>query len=87
MYGYFAGNLTFELLNYNVLNVWRDVYIHTYQLSSNLQTFKRRICSDFPLMYCLLVMASRLSITFVKKVQVGKDQEKAQSEKDSHSKN
>ena len=27
------------------------------------------------------------SVTFCKKVQVGKDQEKAQSEKDSHSKN
>ena len=28
-----------------------------------------------------------LSVTYEKKVQVGKDQEKAQSEKDSHSKN
>ena len=37
---------------------------------------------------CLCFMAIKLTQrTFSKKVQVGKDQEKAQSEKDSHSKN
>ena len=35
----------------------------------------------------LLEIASHYSIPSVKKVQVGKDQEQAQSEKDSHSKN
>ena len=35
----------------------------------------------------LLETASHYNIPSVKKVQVGKDQEKAQSEKDSHSKN
>ena len=39
------------------------------------------------LFYCLYLVLSQMGDCFCRKVQVGKDQEKAQSEKDSHSKN
>ena len=39
------------------------------------------------LYYCCKTMLSNNCLYLAKKVQVGKDQEKAQSEKDSHSKN
>ena len=37
--------------------------------------------------FCFALKVGGVSTPFYKKVQVGKDQEKAQSEKDSHSKN
>ena len=46
------------------------------------------VASFFAIQYCYTVVDSEQECTFlILKVQVGKDQEKAQSEKDSHSKN
>ena len=42
-------------------------------------------CKDYVSLYC--TECGRSTFTEDKKIQVGKDQEKAQSEKDSHSKN
>ena len=51
------------------------------------KNLKRASSEPMVLLWCNLLFMVTPNGSVVKKVQVGKDQEKAQSEKDSHSKN
>ena len=57
------------------LEKWSSIYHYFMDKKNNIQ-YTRYVLTDYSDLY-----------VFNKKVQVGKDQEKAQSEKDSHSKN
>ena len=60
---------------------------HTLLLMLYYFISKLFICDSYPTMWWPIIGIKFHSILFYTKVQVDKDQEKAQSEKDSHSKN